>query len=150
MMEDDFPRGFNIRTKKGYETLDKYSPDLIIPFIIEGAILPLHGISVSFGSVRLQTFTKGVECVNCGLKIKYFALQTFVGRIEWHLNPYGITNHGKHELFTSDHIIPITRGGAHGLHNRQPMCETCNIAKGDAMPGEDWAQRKAVVAEEQR
>lgn len=35
------------------------------------------------------------------------------------------------KLLTIDHIIPISRGGKHGLYNLQVCCNKCNIKKGN-------------------
>lgn len=41
---------------------------------------------------------------------------------------------------TLDHVVPLSKGGAHRLSNLQLLCRECNTAKGDltdAAPG--WA-----------
>lgn len=37
-------------------------------------------------------------------------------------------------LLTVDHIIPRSKGGENNQKNLQPMCELCNITKGDTIP----------------
>jgi 5-methylcytosine-specific restriction endonuclease McrA len=38
---------------------------------------------------------------------------------------------GTKENITLDHIIPISRGGSHGVGNLQPLCLYCNSSKKD-------------------
>lgn len=40
---------------------------------------------------------------------------------------------GETNDITLDHIIPISRGGSHGVGNLQPMCFWCNDNKGDEL-----------------
>lgn len=44
------------------------------------------------------------------------------------------------ELFHLDHIIPLSRGGRHEEGNLRPLCEFCNMAKGERQAAEldEW------------
>jgi hypothetical protein len=39
-----------------------------------------------------------------------------------------------------DHVIPIARGGSCDIENLQPLCQLCNISKGQKLP-EEWSGR---------
>ncbi len=78
---------------------------------------------------RLLTYTKGIACVWCKkVKVDFFAIETQKDRTSFHINAYGYTDQGE-VLFTSDHIVPVSRGGAGHITNRQPMCAPCNHKK---------------------
>lgn len=36
---------------------------------------------------------------------------------------------GSEESIQIDHIVPLSRGGAHAIENLQPLCRTCNTVK---------------------
>ena len=42
-------------------------------------------------------------------------------------------NCGAAENIHIDHIIPLSRGGAHSIGNLQPLCAYCNISKGNSL-----------------
>lgn len=99
------------------------------------------GKTVHMDSLRYQTFIKsGTTCVNCGLEANYFALEHQQGngaQDRYHFNLYALV--GLREiLFTKDHILPRSRGGAHCIDNLQTMCAPCNQGKGN-LPEVDLA-----------
>jgi len=52
---------------------------------------------------------------------------------------------GSTESIQMDHIIPLSRGGSHGIGNLQPLCKPCNISK-NARFMTEW--RKSVGKKE--
>jgi len=97
----------------------------------------IFGVKFRCGSNRLATFLyKGTDCVNCGRKGSYFALEWCKNQTAGlcHLNLWGITDKGIHFLMTSDHIMPKSKGGEGSIQNRQPMCAGCNSKKGNLTP----------------
>jgi hypothetical protein len=86
-------------------------------------------------SLRLKTFAfKGTKCVSCGLEASYFALEKDINGDSdaYHLNLWGIKPSGENILFTHDHILARSLGGADTLENTQTMCFPCNNLKGTA------------------
>lgn len=47
------------------------------------------------------------------------------------------------ESETLDHVVPISRGGAHEFSNLLPACRSCNSSK-NALTLEEWRARKRV------
>ena len=92
----------------------------------------LDGDDIKANSQRYQTFfTKGIECVCCGIEGKFFAKERSPGDGHYHLNLYAIDENGREILMTKDHIIPKSKGGPNTLSNYQPMCVICNKRKGN-------------------
>lgn len=93
-----------------------------------------HDVVVTMGSHRYQMFAiKGTDCVECGLKGKFFALERGLdcSPLKFHLNLYGINEHGDEIMITKDHIIPRSKGGKNVLSNYKPLCIMCNQQKAD-------------------
>lgn len=47
---------------------------------------------------------------------------------------------GQRAVLTMDHVVPISRGGRHGIGNILPACKSCNSSKHDALLIE-WRSR---------
>lgn len=41
---------------------------------------------------------------------------------------------GSTKELTQDHVIPKSKGGKNGLHNKQLLCRKCNKEKADTLP----------------
>ena len=46
---------------------------------------------------------------------------------------------------TLDHIVPISRGGPHHIHNLAMACKSCNSSKGSRWPEEFLLQRQTKI-----
>lgn len=71
------------------------------------------------------------ECVVCGAKASFWALQRVGDLTNPHLNLWGFDRNNEIVLFTKDHIIPKAKGGKNNMSNYQIMCDFCNGIKGD-------------------
>ena len=91
------------------------------------------GKKVKMGCHRLVLFkAKGTDCVKCGLKGEFFALEQVRSDNDnaFSFNLYGYDKDGKEVMLTKDHIIPYSKGGKSSLDNYQTMCSPCNSKKG--------------------
>ena len=95
----------------------------------------MGGDLIKPNSQRYQTFfTKGCNCVVCGIKGSFFAKERTTGSNEaFHLNLYAVNENGEEVLMTKDHIIPKSKGGKNTIDNYQTMCCKCNFEKGNKL-----------------
>jgi hypothetical protein len=118
----------------------RYSLDEVIPFIKRGKANKeeFDGDLIKLSSDRLVMFKeKGVKCVCCGIEGQFFLkLKSKITKVTepWHFNLYAEKD-GELILMTKDHIIPKSKGGPNHLSNYEPMCEHCNLKKGDKYEG---------------
>lgn len=87
-------------------------------------------VKIAYSSLRLRTFAvKGTRCAACDLEASHFAIEKSRGVNEnYHINLWGIKD-GREVLFTHDHILARSLGGADNMANSQPMCSPCNGKK---------------------
>lgn len=82
---------------------------------------------------RLKTFyINGTQCSACGLEARFYAVERHVhhtGDSPYHLNLWGIDANGDEVLFTHDHTLARSAGGADHISNTTTMCSPCNFAK---------------------
>ncbi len=120
----------------------RYSVDEVFAMLGEDALsieevkgtresIEVEGFQVYRKSMRYATFyQKGCKCVCCGKEGTYFQLdedrEGASADTRRHFNLY--TEDGT--LMTKDHILPKKWGGQDHIDNFQPMCKTCNEAKG--------------------
>lgn len=95
-----------------------------------------EGFTFNVSSLRLRTFCLDHElgtfvCAGCGLVPSFFSVDSFVRGTQgsYHVNLYGVRD-GQEILFTHDHIVARSLGGADDLSNTQTMCAPCNSNKG--------------------
>ncbi len=90
--------------------------------------------SIKAISDRYKCFLlSGYDCVSCGTKGSYFAIENTLGDITYHLNLYS----EDHVLMTKDHIVPRGSGGMDHYSNYQTMCVVCNGLKGNSLVGDE-------------
>lgn len=108
------------------------SLDEVLPLIpTSGKRVLVGGEMVKAESLRMRTFKeKGQVCVACGLSATHFAIERHNHETVFHINMYGVDAEGDEVLFTHDHVIPKSKGGADNISNTATMCGPCNWTKG--------------------
>lgn len=107
--------------------------------------IDFFGYRLKTQSDRYDCFrTSGIVCKECGLEAEYLALEKFPCNESYHFNLYGTDSNGEEMLFTKDHIIPKSKGGANHISNYRTLCALCNFTKGDQLL-EDTTQLQEVV-----
>ncbi len=79
------------------------------------------------------------NCELCAMKLASIAHNEPEGWEKPHFNLYHMGKKGGLILMTKDHVIPKSKNGPNRIENLQTMCMTCNIKKGNTMPGEEIA-----------
>ena len=112
-----------------------YSIEEVLPrFAINSKFkkkISIGEFKVKANSERLVLFNKQLQehrkifCVNCNLEATHFKLESSLGDDSPHFNLYS----SEDILFTKDHVIPKSKGGANSLSNYQVMCTKCNLEK---------------------
>lgn len=79
-------------------------------------------------------FEHGITCVKCGIKGKYFWLETLgYGKdnpyAKPHFNLYGRSEMGEEIMLTKDHVVAKSKDGEDKLDNYVCMCAPCNQKK---------------------
>jgi hypothetical protein len=110
--------------------------------------LVMEGVEIDIkNTLGLRTFRKyGTTCACCGNQAVGYMLEKHIvnpkskkkRRVIPILVLFGYRKNGTKVRFTTDHIIPKSRGGNKtGLNNLQTMCIDCNKAKGNLLPSEE-------------
>ena len=141
------------KKESNYERATKVPLSMILPIILENINnkgkkkVDICGYMVNVQSLRLRTFaTTGTTCPCCNTTAEFFAIERNRGSDGgYHLNLYGIDKENNDVLFTHDHIIARSLGGADDLSNTRTMCGPCNWKKGKLE-----ALLKNGVSEEER
>lgn len=126
---------------RGLTHVAQYTPSYVFDILIGNEPgLPrhlqkhlVHGFKVRRYSHRYDVFKSSPSCVNCGVTGTIMCLDTNNTDRKYnraHFNLYGITDSGRVEMLTKDHIVPVSKGGLDELDNYQTMCNTCNERKG--------------------
>lgn len=126
-------------SNQAYESLGRLEVDDVVSRMKNGdESMEALGVTLKLSSTRMRTYTKGIACVTCAIRIAFFSAerQKRGSSQTYHLNAYAYNKHGEVVMMTSDHIHPKAHGGSkEDLKNRQPMCRPCNNRKADSMEG---------------
>ena len=98
----------------------------------------LDGYRVNVNSNRLKTFIHSQTCPCCHVQASFFAIEKIYKKYlsnpeskkGYHINLYGLNKDNEEVLFTHDHTLARSLGGADELTNTVTMCSPCNAHKG--------------------
>lgn len=126
----DYPAG----DSASYDSLITYSIKAVMNRIVHPTSTnPIRWFGLFQARVNEEKFqvfrTKGLTCVYCKLKARYFRLERHSGARIRHFNAYGINQDDEEVLLGIDHIIPKSLGGDDSLNNLQVLCKRCNSTK---------------------
>lgn len=132
----DFSETNIVNTEFSIIHLKIYSLEKILKLIKRRAQqLKYKEHKVALNKARLLLFKKkGVDCVRCGAKGLFFAIDVPLNnkqKLKPVLNLWAIQPSGKHILMTRDHILPESKGGWSATFNLDPLCHSCNQKKAD-------------------
>jgi len=112
--------------------IQTYTPDTLFNFIknnpAEGYYVDVDGNRSKLRRAKIL-MEIGLDCVECHLKGKFFALERWPDN-SLHLDLYGIDEAGDEILITIDHILAKYNGGKDELSNYATLCKVCNELKG--------------------
>ncbi len=131
-----------ISTRHGhYERLGTVPLDMVLPCLNQDhQFATVLGQVVRINGLRLKTFAMHAprcSSPHCSASYAYFAVERILGKggapapegQAYHLNLYGVNEHGNEVLFTHDHTLARALGGANDETNTTPMCLPCNHRK---------------------
>lgn len=108
--------------------------DMCLTAILQEKPFVRDGVKVKVSGGHLRTYLKGTRCVSCGVEGVYFALERVIREGQaYRLVLYALDKDGNEIQMSSDHIVPVSKGGIGTLENRQPMCSPCNQKKGNKL-----------------
>jgi hypothetical protein len=96
-----------------------------------------HGLSKTKGYRKLQAAKRRAAIKN--LKMENFTLED----LESHLSKFkSLCVYCGKNYEHLDHVIPISKGGAHTLNNLVPSCAQCNFSKNNKILFKEWNPKK--------
>lgn len=135
------PSGLKPQRRAHYERLGTVDLETVLRAIESPhPVAIIMGQEVKVKGLRLRTFKNNAPCCSdpdCSLTFSHFAVERSLGKggapapddHPYHLNLYGINQHGHEVLFTHDHTLARSLGGADTDSNTTPMCLPCNSRK---------------------